>query len=76
MERLTFQTIITGDLSVDVTEVELQNQKDRCYRVSMSDGKESFIAKNKKGVYYAINESDLKEADIQLIGQKIEEQIN
>lgn len=75
MERLTFQTIITNDLSVDVTEVELQNQKDRCYRVTAPDGTESFIAKNRKGLYYSIRNETLNEEDIQLIGQKIEEQV-
>ena len=73
MERLTFQTITTKDLSVDVTEVELQNQKDRCFRVTTSDGVESFIAKSKKGFYYAINDSPLNEEDIEQIGKKIEE---
>ena len=76
MERLTFQTITTNALSVDVIEVELQNQKDRCFRVTTSDGTESFICKNKKGFYYALNDSPLNEEDIQLIGQKIEEQVN
>lgn len=76
MERLTFQAIVTNDLSVDVTEVELQNQKDRCFRITTSDGIESFIAKNKKGFYYAINDSPLNEEDIQLIGRKIEEHAN
>lgn len=74
MERLTFQTIITNALSVDVTEIELQNQKDRCYRITTADGIESFICKNKKGLYYALNDSVLNEEDIELIGQKIEEQ--
>lgn len=76
MERLTFKTFTTNALSVDVIEVELQNQKDRCFRVISSDGIESFICKNKKGLYYALNDSPLNEEDIQLIGQKIEEQAN
>lgn len=76
MEKLTFQTIITNDFTVDVTEIELQNQKDRCYRVTTSDGVESFICKNKKGLYYTLNDSPLTEEDVRLISEKIEEQAN
>lgn len=75
MEKLTFQTLITDDLAVDVTEVEIQNQKDRSYRITNSDGSQTFISKNSKGQYYIVGGTDLQESDVIIIGKEIEERL-
>lgn len=76
MEKLSFQALITGDLAVDITEVEMQNQKDRSYRITNSDGTQTFISKNIKGQYYIVGGTDLQEADVTMIGKQIEERVN
>ncbi|HEY1025812.1 MAG TPA: hypothetical protein VGE26_11650 [Sphingobacteriaceae bacterium] len=76
MEKLTFQTLIAGDLTVDVAEVEMQNQKDRSYRITNSDGTQTFISKNTRGQYYIVGGADLQESDVTLIGAQIEERLN
>lgn len=76
MEKLTFQTIITGELAVDIAEVEIQNQKNRSYRVTNSDGSLTFISQNAKGHYFVVGGTDLPESDVEIIGQQIEERIN
>ncbi|HEY1007377.1 MAG TPA: hypothetical protein VGD92_09350 [Sphingobacteriaceae bacterium] len=76
MEKLTFQTIITGELAVDIAEVEIQNQKNRSYRVTNPDGSLTFISTNNKGQYFVVGGTDLPESDVETIGRQIEARIS
>jgi hypothetical protein len=76
MEKLTFQTIITGELAVDIAEVEIQNQKNRSYRVTNQDGSLTFISTNNKGQYFVVGGTDLPQSDVEIIGKQIEQRIH